>query len=46
MLVDMKLFAAIAVAVILVGGFLWLKPRRNAPKKNSGVGNITQPKGD
>jgi hypothetical protein len=42
MMIDMRLFAALAVAVAVVGLFLWFKPR---PKiKPSGVGDIGQNK--
>jgi hypothetical protein len=40
MLVDMKLFAFLALATVLVGAWLWLKPRSGKVSKPSGVGGL------
>ena len=40
-MIDLQLFAYLAIGVAIVGTYLWFKPSKNAPKY-SGVGDQGQ----
>ncbi len=42
MMFDVALWGWLAVAVAIVGGILWVRPRSKGTKKASGVGDIGQ----